>query len=363
MRSRREDAHTKLQTSYSLSQLMSFKTNSNHPLTSEYYISSSSKIDSSKLLVFIPGNPGLIDYYVTYLGLLAESYPDFNILAISHAGFQTSDDFVKDGNLEECKFFGLDYQIDHKYLILKEQILAGNTELYFLCHSVGGYITQRVVKRLLQDKEIEPIVKIHFIGLICPTIVDLAKSHSGIAFGRLFSILPVVTAALWLLKILNWILPQSVARSIIRNFIIARPVLDSPQLVESWNNSVEATFKIYQSPRIVYQALTLAKEELSTIHRDDELNDWFFKELPASHGTIVWSFFAFKDHWVHDNTRDYILSRYYAHDNSRVYFEVGNATNEHSHAITHSFCIDQSVEFAQITQKALGLAHGAGSSA
>lgn len=342
---------------------MSFNTNPALPLTSEYFIPSSGKAHTKKLLAFIPGNPGLIDYYTTYLGLLADRYPDFDILAVSHAGFQTSDNFVEAGRLEECNFFGLEYQVDHKYRILKERILAGHTELYLLCHSVGGYITQRVVKKLLDDEEVSSVVKIRFIGLICPTIVDLAKSHSGVAFGRLFSILPVVTAALWLIKILHWILPQPTARSIIRNFIIARPVLDGPKLVESWNNSVEATFKIYQSPRIVRQALTLAQEELSTIHKDDSFNDWFFKELPSSHGTILWSFFAFKDHWVHDNTRDYILSRYHDHDNSRVYFEVGDDSNENSYAITHSFCIDQSVEFAQITEKALGLADGADMSA
>lgn len=335
---------------------MSFQTNSNHPLTSEYSIPSSTNGPTTKLLAFIPGNPGLIDYYITYLGLLAETYPDFDILAISHAGFQTSEDFVGAGKQEEREFFDLEYQINHKYHILKEKILAGHTEVYFLCHSVGGYITQRVIKRLLADENVKSMVKIRFVGLICPTIVDIAKSNSGIAFVRLFSLLPVVTAALWFLKLLNWILPDSAARFLIRHLIIARPVLEDPKLTESWNNSVDATFKIYQSPRIVHQALTLAKEELLVIHRDDVLNDWFFKELPDAHGTILWSFFAHEDYWVHDNTRDYILARYHNHRDSRVYFEVGSATNEHSHAITHSFCIDQSVEFAQITQKALGLA-------
>lgn len=334
---------------------MSFRTNLEYPLTSEYFIPNSTNDLRSNLLVFIPGNPGLIDYYTTYLDLLSKSYPRFDILAISHAGFQTSGDFVRAGGQGETKFYNLDYQVNHKYHILREKILAGHTEVYFLCHSVGGYITQRVIKRLLEDDAVKKVIKIRFVGLICPTIVDIAKSNSGVAFMRLFKMLPIVTAALSFLKLLNWILTESLARFIIRKFIISRPVLSDPKLIESWKNSVDATFKIYQSPRIVFQALTLAKEELSTIHRDDALNDWFFKELSQSHGTIIWSFFAHEDYWVHNNTRDYILARYHDHDSPHVFFEIGSATNAQNHAITHSFCIDQSVEFAQITDKALRL--------
>ena len=331
---------------------MSVTTNKDYPLTSEYFLASKNG-PSPKLLAFIPGNPGLIDYYVTYLELLAESNPDFNILAVSHAGYQTSDDFVAAGKLEKQPYFNLEYQINHKYEILRKQILRGHTELYILCHSMGAYVTQRVVKMLLNDEEVSKVVKIKFIGLICPTIVDIAKSRSGVAFSRLFNYLPLVTVAVWFISLLHFILPDLTAELIIRKFVISHPVLRDSKLMESRHNSIEATLKIYKSKRIVRQALNLAEEELLVIHRDDTLNDWFFRDLPETHGTVIWSFFAYKDHWVHDNTRDYILTRYHGPKSALVHFEVGNTNNENCPAITHSFCIDQSVEFAEITCKAL----------
>ena len=327
-------------------------TNQEHPLTTEYHLNSSSGSENSPLLVFIPGNPGLIDYYTTYLDLIGDEYPEYDILAIGHAGFQTSDDFVMAGK-KDVTFYDLDFQVRHKCSIIKKHVLLGHTRLSFLCHSVGGYITQRVVALLLKDEEVKHLIKVEFVGLICPTIVDIAKSDSGVFFTKLFSLLPVVQLAVCLLAVLQTVLPDSLARLIISRFVISRPRLKDAKLIELWENAVDATYKIYKLRRIARQALTLARQELQVIHRDDEMNDWFFHEIPTTHQIKVWCFFAESDYWVHDNTRDYILGRYHSQDNRNVQFQVGEPSTEHTHAITHAFCIDQSVEFAQITCAAL----------
>ncbi|GEQ70258.1 hypothetical protein JCM33374_g3934 [Metschnikowia sp. JCM 33374] len=330
---------------------MTLRTNIEHPLTSEYHVPSNSK--DNRLLVFIPGNPGLIDYYTTYLDLIQQEFPNMGILALSHAGFQTSDDYVNDGLSRDFEFYNLDYQVAHKCRIIKEHIMAGNSKLVFLCHSVGGYITQRVISRLLSDEDVKDVIEIEFVGLVCPTIVDIAKSDSGVLFTKLFTYLPIIQMAVCFLTMLQWILPDSLARTIISKFIIARPVTDDEKSMESWKNAIDATFKIYKSKRIARQALTLAREELQVIHRDDGMNDWFFEEIPKTHNIQIWCFFAESDYWVHDNTRDYILSRYHDQKNKLVSFEIGESSTEHTRAITHSFCIDQSVEFAKITCQAL----------
>lgn len=330
---------------------MPITTNTRHPLTSEYHREPLVHSEDPPLLVFIPGNPGLIDYYTTFLDLVAEKHTQFEILAISHAGYQTSDDFVEAGNAGDQTFFDLEYQIDHKCKILKERLADRErpTELYFLCHSVGAHVMQRLVRRLLKDPGMRDKISIKFVGLICPTIVDIAKSESGVLFTRLFNLLPIIQLAVYLIAFLHWVLPKLVAMAIIR-LIIARPLLTDDRLNESYANSLEATYKIYQSKRIVKQALTLAQEELNVIHRDDDYNDWFFNTLPAQ-GIHIWSFFAMSDYWVHDNTRDYILARYHDSENRMLQFEVGD--DKDSRAITHSFCIDQSVEFAAIACRAI----------
>lgn len=306
------------------------------------------------MLVFIPGNPGLIDYYTTYLELISEANPQFSVLAISHAGHQSSDDFVKAGKQDMSHFYSIDFQIQHKFEILKREVLNGHNELHFLAHSVGGYVVQRVVKQLLEDPELAGRVRVKFVGLICPTIVDIAKSLSGVRLTRLVQMLPLVQLAIILITILQWILPDSVALWIIRSFIIARPASDDARLNESWSNAINGTMKIYKLRRIVQQTLLMAVEEMEVIHKDDAFNDWFFEELPKTQNVRLWSFFAIKDHWVHDNTRDYILGRYHDLESKSVRFEVGDVDNDNSKAITHSFCIDQSVEFAAITCQALG---------
>lgn len=328
-------------------------TNENYPLTSEYWIESKSLRLSSPLLVFIPGNPGLIDYYVTYMNIISEKYPNYNILVVGHAGYQTSDNYVEAGNGDHPEFYTLEYQVEHKVQILKKRIFEGHYNLSFMCHSVGSYITQRVIKRLLLDEEVKGLINIEFVGFICPTIVDIAKSESGVLFTKLFNIMPVVSFAVWFILFLQCILRDSWAKVIIRKYAIDQPKLSDSRLKEAHENAVEATFKIYKSPRIVRQALSLAREELNVIHRDDKLNDWFFEDLPELSDVKIWCFFAFSDYWVHDNTRDYILSRYHNKENKRVMFQIGDDHKMDQKSIGHSFCVDQTVEFANITLKAL----------
>lgn len=332
---------------------LAIQTNKDFPLTSECWIKSKSLQPCSRLLVFIPGNPGLIDYYVTYMHMISEKYPNYDILIVGHAGYQTSDNYVEAGNEQHPEFYTLDYQVNHKVEILKKQILKGNHTLSFMCHSVGSYITQRVIKKLLIDEDVKNVLKIEFVGFICPTIVDIAKSESGVLFTKLFNIIPVVNFAVWFILFLQCILLDSWAKAIIRRFAIDKPTSTDTLLKEAHENAVNATFKIYKSPRIVRQALSLAREELNVIHRDDKLNDWFFETLPQSFSVKIWCFFAFSDYWVHDNTRDYILGRYHNLENKRVVFQVGDDHKLDQKSIGHSFCVDQTVEFAQITLRAL----------
>lgn len=328
---------------------MSLTTCTTEPYTTLYHREPLHPSRNPPLLVFIPGNPGLIDYYTTYLDLIAKQHRHYEILAISHAGYQTSDDYERVSN---DHFYDLDYQVLHKCRVIRDHILATRgdqkVEVSFLCHSVGSYIMQRVAKRLVYDVEYNQIVNIKFVGLICPTIVDIAKSLLGQYFTSLFNWLPLVHVAVYLIVILQWILPDRAAESLIRNRIIAKPAQTDKDLAESWENAVTATKKIYKSKSIVRQTITMAKEELNQIHRDDEFNDWFFKELPTS-GAKLWCFFAPFDYWVHDNSRDYVLTRYHNALNENVRFEIGDAETDEKRAINHSFCIDQSVEFAEIT--------------
>lgn len=325
---------------------MSLITLDQYPLTSAYHKPPLVESDQVDLLVFIPGNPGLVEYYVTYLDLLQQEHPTFEIYCLSQAGYQTTDDYLNEG-AKRYPYYDLKFQVNHKVKIITDIVNSkkGKVNLHIFAHSVGSYITQRVVKQLLEHEKIN----IKFIGLICPTVINIRESSSGQRLVSLLSYLPLVTLAVIFSWTLNLLLPQLVAKYLFRNHIFSRPKLEDDASTQALEHSIDASYKLIKSTRIVRQALTMAIEEMEMILNDDELNDWFFKDLTENHGIKIWGYFALNDHWVHDNTRSYIFTRYHDPSNHNLSFQLGDVDD----GITHSFCVDQSVEFSKITLNTL----------
>lgn len=298
-----------------------------------------------------------MDYYFTYLDLIQRKRPELEVLAISHSGYQSSGDFVSDGKRYPFVYRNLDFQVQHKIEIIKDFVSqeesTGPVELRFLSHSFGSYITQRTIQGLLKDAEIAKNIAIKFVGLVCPTVYDIAGSDSGQKFVKLAKAVDIVRVAVFLRALLTLILPVSVIRYIIRSAVVASPVLSTKEALESHQNSIDGTHSILKSKRIVQQALEMTKDEMKLIDTNTELNDWFFKTASAEHGFKIWSFFAILDHWVSDETRAALLERYHDQANKNIVFQIGSDTNSESVAITHSFCVDKSVEFAEITVRAM----------
>lgn len=318
----------------SLSTLPSF------PLTSIYHIPPLKESKENNVLIFIPGNPGLVEYYITYLNLIHQQYPMFEIYCISHAGYQTTDDYLEEGS-KKYPIFDLQFQVQHKCSIINNIVeqKSGDVNLYIMAHSVGSYITQRVVKNLSDS----PKINLKFIGFICPTVINIKESSSGQRLVWLLKWIPVVQLAI----VFSWILsflPVNFIKWIFRRCIFSSPVVESKDTKEALENSVDASYKLVRSSRIVKQALTMAIEEMDMILDDSELNHWFFKEL-SKQGTKIWTYFAFEDYWIHGNTRAYILTQFHDDSNPNLSFQIGMVDD----GITHSFCVDQSVEFSQIT--------------
>ena len=326
---------------------MSLLTLDSFPLTSAYHKPPlKQNPQGNDLLIFIPGNPGLVEYYITYLDLIQQQHPTFEIYCLSQAGYQTTDEYIKEG-AKRYPIYNLEFQVQHKVNIIKDIVKqkSGPVNLYIFAHSVGAYITQRMVKQLIDSEQIT----IKFIGLICPTVINIKESDSGQRLVFLLKYLPVV----WLAVVLSWILtavlPDEVIKYIFRNLIFATPKLDNAASRQALEHSIDASLKLIKSSRIAKQAVTMAIEEMEMILNDDELNDWFFNGLTRNHDIKIWGYFALHDHWVHDNTRAYIFSRYHDETNHNLSFQLGDVDD----GITHSFCVDQSVEFSNITLKML----------
>ncbi|EGV61750.1 hypothetical protein PSN45_000437 [Yamadazyma tenuis] len=322
---------------------MSLETLEEYPLTSVYRKPALKPSAVPELLIFIPGNPGLVEYYITYLELIQQAHPTFEIYCISHAGYQTTGDYVKEGS-KKYPVYSLDFQVKHKCKIINDILhqKGGKANLYIMAHSVGAFIVQRVLKILEANRD----VLVKFVGLICPTVINIKESTSGQVLSKLSTYLPLVQLGLVFSYVLGFLFSNNAIKWMFRNFVFSSPKSATRNAAEALENSVSASVKLVTSGRIVKQTLTMAIEEMEMILEDDELNDWFFQELSAQ-GTKIWTYFAFTDHWVHDNTRNYILSKYHDESNPNLSFELGDVDD----GITHSFCVDQSEEFAEITLK------------
>ncbi|RCK62568.1 hypothetical protein Cantr_09084 [Candida viswanathii] len=310
------------------------------PKTPVYHRPAKTAKPSKDILILIPGNPGLVDFYITYLDVIHAQFPHFEILCIGHAGF------LKSGARNVT--YDLAFQIEHKYEIVKQLVLSKNERkivpnLYFLHHSMGSFVYQRALQKMYADKTLHGAFNVRFSGFITPTITDIAASPNGQKLTTLMRWnVPVVQIAVLLSFVLG-LLPDFVLRALIKYHLITRKVGDTAIDSSSYENSIEGVYKLLQSETIINQALTMAQEEMRHIALDIDVNDWYFKNSDKL-GIKNWMFFAKNDHWVHDETRDFLIDRY--HDDKVTVCEVCKDTEN---PITHSFCVTQSEQFAGIT--------------
>ncbi|XP_030212946.1 lipid droplet-associated hydrolase isoform X1 [Gadus morhua] len=103
------------------------------------------------LFLVIPGNPGIVGFYKTFMQALHASFGFRHpVWAVSHAGHcdpPVSMDMVEDASfIEEGDIFGINGQIEHKLAFLRKHV-PKETRLVLLGHSIGCYIILDMMKR------------------------------------------------------------------------------------------------------------------------------------------------------------------------------------------------------------------------
>jgi pimeloyl-ACP methyl ester carboxylesterase len=258
------------------------------------------------LLVFIPGNPGFVDYYTTYLTLIHDEYPHFEVLGISHAGFSSLD-----GPMDSI--YSLEEQVDHKVQILEK---FNDRPIHILGHSVGCWILQRCVERL-------PDHDWAFHGMLMPTVVEIHKSKKGTVLNGITSRVNGFAHFVGYLGHLVGVIPNSLTESLLQRALVGA---DGP--------SLNCTKLLVTNTGFIRQALGLAAEEMATIQ-----DVWDYQPMWFERGNI-WCVFADNDHWVSDSTRDRLIDIISEHKRVSI-LKTGD--------YTHSFCISKSKEFAKVT--------------
>jgi pimeloyl-ACP methyl ester carboxylesterase len=189
-------------------------------------------------IVIIPGNPGIIDFYIEFMEeIYTRSEGRYSVLAIGHAGHCAED-------LNAGQVFSLQDQIQHKVDFLSEM----DGRFVLIGHSVGSYICLQVAKRL-PDHHICQIINLF------PTVHSL---HQGLPFPVKIFMRPVLR------QILGWMLhyvPLSLKRWILNS---------RPQYTQTIRTLVSTLLNYHTVQNVLYMAY---RESLEICALDDSLLD------------------------------------------------------------------------------------------
>ncbi|KAA0711243.1 Lipid droplet-associated hydrolase [Triplophysa tibetana] len=167
------------------------------------------------LILIIPGNPGVVGFYKTYMWTLYQTFlRRYPVWAVSHAGHcmpPDTFDMIEDASVAEKEdVFGLDGQIEHKLAFLRKHV-PQETLLLLIGHSIGCYIILEMMKR-------DPELKVLKAVMLFPTIERMACSPQGkVLTPVLCRLRYAVYLPIFLLSLLPERLKAGMARLALRN--------------------------------------------------------------------------------------------------------------------------------------------------
>ncbi|KAF6237577.1 hypothetical protein HO173_004467 [Letharia columbiana] len=301
------------------------------------------------LIYFLPGNPGLIQYYQPFLSrlntLLSSSSTTessrFHICGHTLRGFESA----QDGKKTKAPRYplGLEQQIESQEQLLYNHIKShrertgNNPKVILMGHSVGCYILLELIQQHRGKIEGEGEEDFDLIGgiLLFPTITHIAKSPLGMVFGKILQLpyFPEIVGTI--AKALSSLVPESFLHRLVK--LVTR----FPEYAAT------TTTSFIKSPMGVRQALHLAKDEMTKI-TDDQWDEEVWgaatskgtnnRDTANSNLTFYW---GKKDRWVATHTRDALiaarghLSNSQTESGSEYWKPVMMVDNE---GMPHDFC-------------------------
>ncbi|EGF99132.1 Hypothetical protein MELLADRAFT_112941 [Melampsora larici-populina 98AG31] len=225
------------------------------------------------LIILIPGNPGLVEFYDEFLNNLYENLSSKNIsnqiVCVGHLGHSLNQ---SNSDLRYLKNFNLFSEQDG-YANLKDQIryhqdfverIGGlvdleKTKVVLIGHSVGAHIAAKVLEK-------HPKIVHHLYGLF-PTLSQIGSTGNGKSMSPMFwpISLPILHCVQLLLSL---ILPRGILLSLVNLItLIGKP--KSERIALSINNLNTATQLVINS-NTVAAALIMARWEMKEILEIDE---------------------------------------------------------------------------------------------
>ncbi|KAF1966509.1 hypothetical protein BU23DRAFT_544378 [Bimuria novae-zelandiae CBS 107.79] len=302
------------------------------------------------IIYFITGNPGLIEYYRTFLthlyGLLTRDAPSstvFHVFGRSLSGFEI--DFAsREAKLDsdDRPPYGLQEQITRSQEALENLVRdvknregARDVRIILMGHSLGTYMLLEVIRRVREKAKLERDAP-KIIGGVClfATVVDIAKSDSGRKATSLLKIGQLPRFASRLTGMLTFFIPLSFLTFLVKS------VMGYPA------DAAHVTAAFVKSQYGVHQALHMARDEMREMAADTWDEEIWGALSPSTHPhprPILRFLFAEKDHWIADETRDELIKARGGIDGEdhKPVMEI-----DQQEGWVHAFCIQQSVPVA-----------------
>lgn len=237
------------------------------------YVIQRGKISANKpLVLIIPGNPGVADFYLEFIECLAkESNELLPIACISHLGHVTVPSHISAAAKDHLKKWPmLTDQIQHKLAFINTAVPA-NTPLILVGHSIGCYMILEMLKSL----DAKRVIKCF---LLFPTIERMSQSPSG----RYAT--PLLQYFRWMLPVFTYpicyLIPDIVKHFLIKLHFRHQSVAQC---------AVDGVMKLL-SPLALGSSAHLANDELQVVTDADV-------ELLSSNIDKLFFYYGANDHW------------------------------------------------------------------
>ncbi|EGX88968.1 hypothetical protein CCM_09015 [Cordyceps militaris CM01] len=297
------------------------------------------------LIYFVPGNPGVVEFYTDFLRSLralldkTESDTAYDIYGRNLFGFRDADHEPFGGqNLP----YELDAQVEGMWADIASQRRGDSHDqpydsVILIGHSIGAYIVVETFHR--QSVSPKAGLNLQHGFLLFPTISYIARSPSGLKITALQQrwYLPGVEENLHTIaKGLLFLFPQSTLQWVWATYL-------------GFSSQAAATLAEWLKSRDgVWQAIHLGRSELKYVLKDKWEDSFWDNVSTSSSGGVVPKFFFFygkHDHWVDNDLRDEFIARQKARgaDPARPSIEIDTGD------ISHAFCTreDTSLQVAE----------------
>lgn len=275
-------------------------------------------LDSDSVLVCVPGNPGITDFYFYFLENL-HSLIGIPIWVINHAGTEPAPPNFSQPSLDEHpELFNLAGQVKHFKAFINKYV-PENKKLFLIGHSVGGKICVELMKN---DDIASRASQIH---LVFPTLLHINQSPNGKLFTSYIQyLIPVIIFLAWLIGIV----PQFVQLNMVSVYFWARGAWKNCHM----ESCVRGTLKLFRWGA-AKSSLSLAKDEMYKINDLDN-------EIYENYYDRIFCYFAQNDRWAP-------LFQY--HQIMEKHPKIQGVILDSK--FTHSFVLTTPVDMAQVLAK------------